>query len=376
MLFQYSRHRLPLLFAFVILLSVSAQTARAQPGTPAPLTSEEFVRLLYQLPAHPEKKDEVVSEVRRRGIGFVLSNGMRSLVATKSGNDVLLRRTLEEAERRRVNPTASALPSESEASGLLEQARTATLAASEAMPDFIVRQLITRSYARGKFINWTVEDHLAIAVSYRASAGEEYKVLAINGQPPTTEIKESGSYAQIGGSSSSGEYVSGLAALFKAETRTDFHVSDTDTLRGRRTIVYEYSVKKENSKLSLSLSGDARSLVAAYRGRVWIDRENFRVLRFETIAVDIPNDFPMSAGGSTIDYDWVTINEQRYLLPISAEIKMTVGRNEQAVHTRNEIRFRGYQKFGTEVKIIDDVEPDEETEPKPEAKPESKPPQR
>lgn len=370
---QNSRHRLPLLLAFVFLLSAFVQTARAQPGATVPLTSQEFVRLLYQLPAHPEKKDEVVSEIRRRGIGFALTDGMRSLVATKSGNDVQLRRTLEEAERRRVNPTAAALPSEREASELLEQARTATLAASEAMPDFIVKQLITRSRAQGKLINWVVDDHLTIAVSYRASAGEEYKVLSINGQLPTTEIRESGSYAKIGGSSSSGEYVSGLAALFKEETRTDFHVVDTDTLRNRRTLVYEYSVKKENSKLSLSINGDSRSLVTAYRGRVWIDRENFRVLRFETIAVDIPIDFPMSAGGSTIDYDWVTINEQRYLLPISAEIKMTVGRNERAYHTRNEIRFRGYQKFGTEVKILDDVDPDEET---PAPKPESKSPQR
>jgi hypothetical protein len=362
-----------LLLALIILCFGFNITARAQ--TETPLTNQEFVRLLYQLPAHPEKKEELAGEIRRRGIGFALNDGMRSLVATKSGNDAQLRRTLEEAERRRVNPAAAALPTEPEASELLENAHTAALAAAEAMPDFIVKQLITRAYARGKFINWTVQDHLSIAVSYRASAGEEYKVLSINGQPPANETKESGSYAQLGGSSSSGEYVSGLAAIFKPDTHTVFRVIDTDTLRNRRTVVYEYSVKKENSKLSLSISG-SNSVITAYRGRVWVDRENFRVLRFETIAVEIPPDFPMSAGGSTIDYDWVTINEQRYLLPITAEIKMTVGRNEQAVHTRNEIRFRGYQKFGAEVKILDDVDPDEEPETKPEAKPEAKPPQR
>ncbi|MDX6694791.1 MAG: hypothetical protein QOF02_2394 [Blastocatellia bacterium] len=373
MLSSKSRGGLAPLLAVVILCSVFYGAARAQ--TEAPLASQDFVRLLYQLPAHPEKKDELVDEIRRRGIGFALTDGMRSLVATKSGNDALLRRTLEEAERRRVNPAAAALPVTEEASELLENARTAALAASEAMPDFIVKQLITRAYARGRFINWTVQDHLTLAVSYRASAGEEYKVLSINGQPPANETKESGSYAQIGGSSSSGEYVSGLAALFKPETRAVFKVVDTDTLRNRRTVVYEYSVKQENSKLSLSTSGHS-PVITAYRGRVWVDRENYRVLRFETIAVEIPFDFPMTAGGSTIDYDWVTINEQRYLLPSAAEIRMTVGRNEQAVHTRNEIRFRGYQKFGAEVKILDDVGPDDEPETKPETKPESKPPQK
>jgi hypothetical protein len=70
-----------------------------------------------------------------------------------------------------------------------------------------------------------------------------------------------------------------------------------------------------------------------------------------------------------IDYDWVVINERRYLLPVAAEIKLTAGSGEQARHSRNEIRFRGYQKFGAEVKIIEDVEPDEEPQTKPQTNP-------
>src|SRR5712691_13256040 len=66
----------------------------------APLTSKEIVSLVYQLPKHPELREEVVEEIRKRGIAFPLTDGIRSLVATKSGNDALLRRTLEEAERR------------------------------------------------------------------------------------------------------------------------------------------------------------------------------------------------------------------------------------------------------------------------------------
>lgn len=366
MLSRNLSHRLPLLLALAILFSVYVPAVDAQTGA-APLTNQEFVRLLYQLPKHPEKRDELVNEIRQRGIGFALTDGLRSLVATKSGNDALLRRTLEEAERRRVNPVASALPSATAARELLQNAREATLSASEAMPDFIVRQLITRSYARGKYINWRVSDHLSIAVSYRASAGEEYKLLSVNGQPPLTETKEGGSYEQVGGTSSTGEYVSMLAALFKEETQATFQEVDTDTLRQHRAVVYEFNVKKENSKLSIK-AGSERSVVTGYRGRIWLDRETHRALRVEIISTEIPTDFPITAASSLIDYDWVTINEQRYLLPSAAEIKLTIGSGEQAIHSRNEIRFRGYQKFGAEVKIIEDVEPDDE--------PESKPPQR
>ena len=93
--------------AFALAL-IGPVGSTAQTAQTSPLTSREVVALVYQLPKHPQLRDEIVEEIRNRGIGFPLTDGMRSLVATKSGSDALLRRTLEEAERRRVNPTASA----------------------------------------------------------------------------------------------------------------------------------------------------------------------------------------------------------------------------------------------------------------------------
>src|SRR5256885_17250952 len=103
-------YRIKFLFVFLILfwsLSAAAQQLK-------PLTNQEFVSLLYQLPRNPSMRDELIDQIRKRGIAFPLTDGMRGLVATKSGNDTLLRRTLEEADRRRVNPAASTLPSETE----------------------------------------------------------------------------------------------------------------------------------------------------------------------------------------------------------------------------------------------------------------------
>lgn len=349
----------------LMLCAALSLTARAQ-GT-APLTSQELVRLVYQLPAHPERKNDVIEEIRKRGLGFALTDGLRSVVATKSGNDALLRRTLEEAERRRLNPKTSALPSEAEGADVLARTRTITLAAAEAMPDFVVKQLITRSYALASSENWKTIDHLAVAVSYRANAGEEYKVLTVNGQPLSTQATENGSYEQLGGTSSTGEYVTVLSALFKEESRTTFKIVDTDLLRGHRTIVYEYEVKQPNSHETIKTAGfEDSQIVTGYHGRVWIDRDANRVLRLENIAnaADIPSDFPVTAAGRLIDYDYVTINEHPYLLPSRAEITLASGRNDRAVQTRNVIRFRDYQKYGTDVKIIEDVPDDEDTPPK------------
>src|SRR6266550_2758786 len=181
----------PLLFV-VLLCPVVARAQTPQ----TPLTNRELVALLYELPKHPELRDEVVEQIRKRGIGFPLTDGMRSLVATKSGSDALLRRTIEEAERRRVNPIASARPPDAEAQELLDRTRAATLAAAAAMPDFIVKQLIRRSRAYGTTNNWIPQDNLTIAVGYRATAGEQYKVLAVNGMPLGEIAKESRDYAK------------------------------------------------------------------------------------------------------------------------------------------------------------------------------------
>ncbi len=359
---MYRTTRLSIALAILLLsfLPLSAQQ-------PKPLTNQELVSLLYQLPRNPTMRDEIIEQIRKRGIGFPLTDGMRSLVATKSGNDSELRRTLEEAERRRVNPTASTLPSEAEGTQLLQRTRNATLAAANAMPDFIVKQIIKRSVAYGNTANWRAQDNLTIAVGYRANAGEVYKVLTVNGMPPPPDedsepTKDFGKnkYVPKGFSTSGVEYISTLADLFRPETKTEFRMVDTDVIQSRRTIIYEYSVKD-----FLSLTEEGARAVAGARGRVWIDRELDRVLRFEQIATDIAPDFPLKAASSVIDYDWVTINERKYLLPTHSEVLITSVNPQFVLQSRNDIRFRSYQKFGAELKIVDEIGEDDEPPAKP-----------
>ncbi len=350
------------LFALLLLcVPLAAQQTK-------PLTSQEVVRLLYQIQRNPAVRDELLDQIRTRGIGFPLTDGMRSLVATKSGNDAVLRRTLEEAERRRVNPSASTLPSEPEGNELLERTRNVTLAAANAMPDFVVKQIIRRSVAYGHTANWIPQDNLTIAVGYRPNVGEEYKILTVNGMPVGEDVKASrdySKYAPKGASSSGVEYISALADVFKPESKTEFRMVDTDLIKDRRTVIYEYTIKKEFSQLTLSVADTGARTVSGSRGRLWIDRELDRVLRFEQIATEIPPDFPITAARTMIDYDWVSINERKYLLPTHSEILLTTVNPKFVLQSRNDVRFRGYQKFGAELKVIDEVGEDDDPPVKP-----------
>lgn len=368
------RLRLCALLCAVLCLAVAAQAQNEKP-----LTSQELVKLVYQLPQHPERRDEVVEEIRRRGIGFELTEGMRSVVASKSGNDALIRHTLEEAERRRANPVAVVRPNEPEARDVLERTRKATLAAAAAMPDFVVRQLIARYQARGTTHSWEPLDHLTVAVSYRESTGgEQYKLLAVNGVPEANAAQERYTYKQAGGATTTGEFASLLVKIFSEKTGTEFAFADTDTLRGRRAFVYEFKIKREAADEGITYN-DERTVTTGLSGRAWVDVEEARVLRLELTYTEIEPDFPVKSLEKRVDYDWVTIAERKYLLPVSAESVFTTSalvtyydpRREgrvtdmQTFQNRNEIRFRNYQRFGAKVEIIEEGDFEEETPKEP-----------
>lgn len=352
--------KLRFLRSLVLLTAVFIFIPNAIAQDEKPLSQQEFVKLLNELQKKPSMKDELIDTVRTRGINFPLTDGLKSLIATKSGNDVLFRRTLEEANRRRINPTVYAKPSEEEGAEVLAKAREENLKAADEMPDFIVKQLIKRSYAGGGS-NWSTMDHLILAVSYSSTKGEDYRLLAVNGVPQPVKTPGEGNFQSLGGTTSTGEYVSVLKDIFRAESKTEFKLADTDVLRERKTIVYEFVVKKENSRQNIVSRGILTdSTIAGFVGRIWVDRENYRVLRVETKSTEIPPGFPVTAASRTVDYDWVEISDQKYLLPINADVQLTARYIGQVQQSRNEIRFKGYQKFGTEVKIIEDDIVDEE----------------
>jgi hypothetical protein len=354
-------------FIFVFLLLILSGFIFAQ--TPAvqvkPLTQAEYVQRLYDLQKNPGNADDLIQTIRTRGIGFELTDGLRGLTTSKSRNNTELKRTLEEAARRRANPEAAKLPSEKEASGILEKAREANLAAVEQMPDFVVKQLIQRSAAYAGTNNFRNLDRLVVAVSYRAEGKEEYKVLSVNGVLQNNPQSKS-SYEETGGTSSTGEFVTVLAKIFKPDSETKFEIADTDLIRGRRTLVFYYSIERDKARQALIAGGAyTDTTITGMKGKIWIDRENFRVLKIESEATEIPEAFPIRSAKRVIDYDWVIISDEKFLLPSLSDVRLTFRESKNIFESRNVIRFKEYQKYGSEVKILDGDEEEVKDELKP-----------
>ena len=180
-------------FLIFVLLGAMTGIVAAQEK---PVAQTEYVRMLYAIKG-ASGIQPIVEAIRRRGINFPVTDGLRGLTRSKSGNNEDLKRALEEAERRRQNPESTKLPGVSESSIVLEKARVNTLALVDDMPDFVVKQLITRSEAYAGTGNWRPYDNLIIAVSYSTERGEQYKVLSKNGAP--VDSQTSNSYSGLDG---------------------------------------------------------------------------------------------------------------------------------------------------------------------------------
>lgn len=335
---------------FTLILVIAATVAVFPQAKP--LTQAEYVKMLYDLQKNPAGVDELIQTLRTRGIEFTVTDGIRSLTTSKSRNNAELKRTLDQAGRRREDPRNSKLPSKEEAASFIEKARESNLAAVDEMPDFVVKQLIQRSAAYAGTNNFRNLDRLIVGVSYRAEGKEEYRVLSINGIVQTN-AQSKGSYEETGGTSSTGEFVTVLAKIFKAESETTFEVADEDLIRTRKTLAFYFSIERDKAK-QLIVANGIDSTITGMKGKIWIDRENFRVLRIESEATEIPAAFPIRSARRTIDYEWVTISSEKYLLPSLSDVRLTFREDRQTYESRNLIRFKDYQKYGSEVRILDD----------------------
>ena len=347
--------------ATLLLLIIAASLIAF--GQERPIAQTEYVQMLYGVERNTSTAQEVVDALRRRGIEFTLTDGLRSLTRSKSRNNAELRAALEEAERRRRSPQAAIpTPSAAEARDIIERTRSNTLEAVAEMPDFVVKQQIQRSAAYAGTGNYRNLDRLLVAVSYRSSGQEEYRLLTVNGIAQNSPESKA-SYEEAGGSSSTGEFVTMLATIFKRENDATFEPVFTDTIRGRRAMMFDFEVARDKA-LQRVTSGSktyADTAITGMKGRLWIDLELHRVLRVESYATELPGDFPITSVKRTIDYDWATISEESYLLPSLSDVRLTFRDSSRELESRNVIRFRDYQKYGTEVIILEaDDEPIEE----------------
>ena len=339
-----------------------------------PFTKDELLQLLKPAPGKRVEQGDLAGEIETRGIAFPADEktleefrkaGARSFVIEA------LKQAAIEAQRPKLKlpsasenappaaptaaPTAEDVLQKEEDQGqpapedlaklpLIEQARYHAMKFLDELPNFIVTQYVQRSIQTPAQKDWQKQDKLEIELTYRVKEGEKFKLVKMNDRPTSM------SYESLGGATSTGEFGSMLAALFSRASQATFKETRKETFKGRPTVLFEFAVKKANSSNTITDKTSGRSVTTAYSGTIWVEVETGRVLRIEQSSEDVQRGFPINVAESAVEYEWIKVGDQKYLLPASAEVLL--GSDSNRTYSRNVIELKNYKVFETGIKMI------------------------
>ena len=230
-------------------------------------------------------------------------------------------------------------PSSAEWKKVLEETRVYASNYTKQLPNFLCTQ-VTRRYIDPSGLEfWQTQDTLTARLSY-FDQKEDYKLVSVNGG--YTNVP----YEKVGGATSMGEFGSMLREIFDRNAATTFNWERWATLRGRRVYVFSYRVDQAHSQWWL-IYEERERYNPAYHGLIYVDRDTGVVSRVTLEAEEIPSTFPISAASTMLDYDLTEIGDQKYMLPLRAEMRM---RHAKEL-TKNDVEFRLYRKFSAEASV-------------------------
>jgi hypothetical protein len=354
---------------FAVALAATAQTLSVkqlmsfiQSSVQIKQTDREVAGFLSKAKMNEKLDDRAIEEMESLGIG------PKTLAALHALRDQSQALAAAQPVTPEAKPAPKPPPSSVEQAAIIDDVRQYALNYSKNLPDYICTQ-VTRRYAaavpggryggrRGDDPSFQLQDTLTIRLSYFEQK-EDYKLILVN----NTVVQQD--YTKLGGTTSSGDFGSMMRQIFERSTEAHFEWDHWGKLRGRLAYVFAYRVAQGRSQWHIDYER-REDIITAYRGLVYVDQETRQVLRVTLEAVDIPPAFPVHQAETTLDYDYQTLGDQEFLLPLKGEVRLASG----DVFTKNDNEFRLYHKYSAESAIKFDTEtpaplPDDRTKEQP-----------
>ena len=335
----------------IALLSIAlsmfpAGAQQQQPPAAGPLTLPDINLLLRRRVGRDMTEGDIAAKIDRDGIAFDPAPEAMSRLRANGAHAHLINAVKRAGERlAATNGATITVTGPGKPDPFIEETRKNVRDYVEELPDFICQQEITRYYDLGTGA-WDRIDTLVYELTYN-NKRESYKPLNSVGRPVTRALEQSG------GAYSTGDWATALSLLFMPETAAIFKAAGKEKLGQRQTAIYDFTVPLERSKLQIA-ADVAAPIKAGYSGSVWIDVETKNVLRIEQAADDLPANYPVTQSENSIDYDMVKLRgiDVEFLLPTRAEF--VIGDRRKRHFSRNQIYFKFYRKFETDIKVVDE----------------------
>jgi len=334
--------------------------------TEGKMTDREVAKFLGNIKLTERLDERVIEDLQGQGVG------PKTILALNHLRDVSQGLAAAAPIAPKLPPKPIPPPTSEEQAAIIDDMRQYALGYSKNLPDFICTQ-VTRRYAAakpgsryggraGSDPSWQKQDELTIRLSY-FDQKENYKLILVNSTPATQE------YANLGGSTSYGDFGSMLKEIFEPSSQAHFEWDHWGTLRGQRVLAFTYSITQSRSQYHIIVKDQHLDIVTGYHGLIEVDKDAYAILRLTVVADTIPPDFPIRAASETLDYDFTDISGHTFLLPLKGELLSDAGE----YLTRNILEFHMYRKYSadSEVKYDSDITsappplPDDKTREKP-----------
>jgi VWFA-related protein len=236
------------------------------------------------------------------------------------------------------------LPSDIAHAGALAGACQYAISLPEKIPNFVCGQ----NTARYRGSSRGPSDLISASVRYE-NGHESYSEVKING------LALGAGAGEPPGLRSTGEFAGNLRAIFNRSNHALFKFSSEGTLGERTAWIFTYDVLEQRVPLWL-LSAVDRTIAPWYSGELWIDEKDGSILRFRSVAKDLPQTFPMKSVDLQINYDKIVFGDgTAFVLPVDYTLTNVYNGAETS---RNVVQFRNCQKFRATARIIASTEGD------------------
>jgi hypothetical protein len=328
---------------------VSAKGQNGNQTASEPLTLQALNVMLRREVGRNMTEGDLAARVERFGVAFDPTPSAVSQLRANGAHQNLINAIKRQADKLSASAGKVVANGPQPSDPIIEETRKIVRDYLEELPDFICQEDIQRYFDNEGSGAWEKADTLVYELTYNHKR-ESYKPINNIGRPITRSLED------VKGAYSTGDFASGLASLFDVETKAVFNPAGKERLGNRQTVLYDFRVPKEASKLVLKAEG-AESLIVGYSGTIWIDAETKKVLRIDQALDDIPKSNPVTHSESSVDYDIIRLRglDVDFLLPTRAEF--IIADRRQKHYFRNLIHFKFYRKFETDVKLGEDITP-------------------
>jgi len=248
------------------------------------------------------------------------------------------------------------VPNSEQQAAIVEDMRDYALTYSKNLPNFLSTQVVRRYQAgapgsrygsrTSNEPSWQQMDTLTVRLSYFEQK-EDYKLILHNSAPTNED------FHKLGGATSTGEFGSLMRDIFEPATQARFEWDGWARLNGKLVMAFRYNVEQSRSQWGIDYERKDH-IVPAYSGRILIDKDTHVVLRVTLNADDLPPTFPVKQATTILDYDYVDLSGNQFLLPLRSETTM----NADGILHKNDTEFRLYRKYSAEAEIKYDITPD------------------